>query len=43
MQSELQLPDNKKLEINAATLKPGLYFLRLQTNDKKKTISFIKQ
>lgn len=33
----------QKFEIDASTLKPGIYFLRLETKDGNKTYRFIKQ
>jgi hypothetical protein len=42
-QSELKTAGNKKIEMNVSELKPGIYFLHLQTKDERKTISFIKQ
>ena len=41
MNSERQVSD-RKFEIDATKLKPGSYFLRLQTKDGNKTYNFIK-
>ena len=40
-QSEL-IQVNQRFEIDVSTLKPGMYFLRIQTKDGSKTLSFVK-
>ncbi|MEP6512780.1 MAG: T9SS type A sorting domain-containing protein, partial [Parafilimonas sp.] len=41
--SKPQLRGDNSFEMDVAQLKPGAYFLRLQTKDGDKTFSFIKQ
>jgi uncharacterized repeat protein (TIGR03803 family) len=40
---EIQLNGVKTFEINVSELKPGTYFLRLQTKDEIKAFNFVKQ
>ncbi len=42
LQSEFKFPVNQKFEINVSTLKPGVYYLRLQSKEGNKIFSFIK-
>jgi hypothetical protein len=43
LKSKLTISGDQNFEIDASTLKPGIYFLRLETKDGNKTYRFIKQ
>jgi uncharacterized repeat protein (TIGR03803 family) len=42
IRSELQIAGKKSFELDVAQLKPGAYFLQLQTTEGNKTFSFMK-